>query len=733
MKYKLPRSLMRTRRKEISDLELEVLEGKIPSDISGQAFFMVPAGDCEDEEITKADAAILGGDGMILKLDFCQIDKVLLTFKFSKSESFLIDEATYQKYQIDSSGQKKKNPFHKYHFSDFGLGRMSFIMGMRNRLNTAITPIQFKGEPNPRIVVCTDDGRPYICDPKSLETITPIGELEEWEAMMGAGKKLFGRTFGVQPFPLIMATAHPVFDPKTDEFFGVNYGRAFTDTIKNIGVVNSKIESIKDLVLLILIELPKAIILIFFSIVLSLSNLINSFLTGKNIRRFTQIFTWDGKGKLKKVNLILKNGKNVVIKQTLHQISVTENHVILLDASFKFTPDQIINSLRPFRKADNYLSRFLEKNLRWLMTAPMVPNAKFYFVERKAIAAALSKKSNSQIPDVPATATELPFETLHFLTNYKEENGQITMHLAHNNAACLAEWLRPYDKMYTGKKYNLWQRLTGFGKTPIPDDLLGMIAVGQMDVSRIEKVEIDPTTGNPNRSTNLMSFGNTDHHSKSSESIPNTFNLSFYAYRDQTTVKALPDKIEDIYWMCSGLFPEALTEFIHKMYRNYEHRVISIELFDQITKEGKPSNLIRVNSDSMQIEDSYIFKYTQVGMSPQFIPRKGSQSGSQNGYIICTVYTYVAEQKPGQIECEFWLFDASNLHQGPICRMGHIEAIFGMTLHNAYTETAERPSPMGYLVDIEKELNARLAYKKDAKLNQLFEEQVYPYYKKTRS
>jgi hypothetical protein len=45
---------------------------------------------------------------MILKLDFSQIEKVFLTFKFSKSESFLIDEATYQKYQIDSSGQKKK-------------------------------------------------------------------------------------------------------------------------------------------------------------------------------------------------------------------------------------------------------------------------------------------------------------------------------------------------------------------------------------------------------------------------------------------------------------------------------------------------------------------------------------------------------------------------------------------------------------------------------------------------
>jgi hypothetical protein len=141
---------------------------------------------------------------------------------------------------------------------------MSLILGMRNRLNAAIIPIQFKGEPNPRIVVCTDDGRPYICDPKSLETITPIGELEEWEAMMGAGKELFGRTVGVQPFLLIMATAHPVFDPITDEFFVENYGRAFTDTIKNIGVINSKVELLKDFLLLILIELPKGYYFDFF-------------------------------------------------------------------------------------------------------------------------------------------------------------------------------------------------------------------------------------------------------------------------------------------------------------------------------------------------------------------------------------------------------------------------------------------------------------------------------------
>ena len=719
---------MRTKREEFSDLPLKVLSGSIPSDIQGYSYFMVPSGDCEDGNFSKPDSPILGGDGMILKLDLNQPGEALLSFKFGKSESFLADEVSYQKFNIQADGTKKRNPYHRYRFADFGLGRMSFKIGMRNRLNTAITPIKFKNDPHERIVVCTDDGRPYICDPKSLETFSPIGSLSEWDAIMGDERKVLGFKFGAKPFPLIMATAHPVFDPKTNEFFGVNYGRLFSDTIRNLAVINSRIESIGTMLKLLILELPQALILGTFRVFFFFQNLVKNLISGKKVSRFTRIFTWDGKGKLKKVNVVLPNGKNVVIKQTLHQMAVTENHVILLDASFKFTPDQIINSLRPFRKTNNFISRLLERVLRWLMTAPMEPNAKFYFVERNAIEAAIAAHGDAPgIPDVASVCTELPFETLHFLVDYKEENGKITMHLAHNNAACLAEWLRPYDFMYTGKKYNLWQKITGIGKTKIPTDLLGMVAVGQMDVSRIEKVEIDPVTGSPTRSFNLMSYGNTEPTPSGLDTIPNTFNLSFYAYRGQTPVDQIPDKIEYIFWMCSGLYPEALTEFIHKMYAGYEHRVISLKLFDQITKEGKPSNLIRVNSKTMELEDSYIFDPKQVGMSPQFIPKKGSLTGQKDGYIVCTVYTYFDQIKAGQIDCEFWIFDAANLAQGPICKLGHEEAIFGMTLHTAYTENAYPLDRSGYKINVEKELEPRIS-KNDKTLQELFKKHVYPYF-----
>ena len=728
--YKLPRALMRTKRQEFSDLPLNLLEGQIPLDISGFAYFMVPAGDCEDGDFTKPNAPVLGGDGMILKLDLNSPGLARLTFKFSVSESFLADEATFRKNSTDSQGNQIKNPFHKYHFNDFGLGRMSFKIGMRNRLNTAITPIRFAGDPMERIVVCADDGRPYLCDPKTLKTYSPIGTLDEWEALMGSEKKILGFSFGVKPFPLIMATAHPVFDPKTNEFFGVNYGRIFADTIRNLGVINTKIESIKDLVKVALVEFPTAILLGIMAIFFLIQDLFNGLFAGRNTKRFTHILSWDGVGKLKKVNLVLENGKNVVIKQTLHQIALTENYIILLDASFKFTPDQIINSLRPFRRTDNFISEFFERVLRSLMTSPMEPNATFYFVKRKDFENALNSPSYKyELPNVQVTSTELPFETLHFIVDYKEVDGKITMHLAHNNAACLAEWLRPYDYQYTGKKYTLWEKIFRTGRTKIQTDLLGMIAVGQMDVSRIEKVEIDPVTGSPIRSFNILSFGNTEIDPTQPDTIPNTFNLSFYAYLDQTPVDQIPEKIDYIFWMCSGLFPEALTEFIHKMYAGYEHRVISLKLFDQITKSGKPSNLIRVNCQSMEIEDSFIFPPNQVGMSPQFIPKAGQPKDQKNGYIVCTVYTYYEQIQAGDIDCEFWIFDGANLAQGPICRLGHPDAIFGMTLHTAFTPSAEPVNGFGYRVNVEEELEKRIKRKNDKTLHTLFEDHIYPYFK----
>ena len=739
MKYKLPRQLMRTRRANITNLSLNLLDGEVPNDLEGFAWFMLPAGDAEDGAYSTAGSPILGGDGIILKLDLNNPREVKYTQQLAVTESYLVDKSTWNAHSPNPDAgysNQDKNPYHKWKFMDFGLGRMNFKLGMRNRMNTAITPFKFSTDSHTRVLMCADDGRPYECDADTLRTRTPIGKLDEWDAIMGNGAKLFGKQIGRQPFPLIMATAHPVFDPKTEELFTVNYGRTFGDTVSNAFTINSAVEGFGDMIRLLLVHIPKYILLLPLSLILYVVNWVMDKIKGRSRKRYTHLVRWRGGETFEKFNLVLPDDSPVVIKQTLHQIAVTENHILLMDASFKFTIDQMMSTFRPFRRRDSFLSRLLERLFRKLVSSPMQPDTHYYILKRKDLDNApvyddvkqsrrLRESQENTVHTIRILPTILPFETLHFLTDYKEDNGQITVHLAHNNAACLAEWIREYDKEYTGKKYSFWERITGSGKQPAARDLLGMVAVGQMDVSRIEKVVIDAASGNANQTHSMMSLGNTN--GIEPETLPNTFNLSFYAYRDQSPVDALPDKIEQIYWMCSGLYPEALTEFIYRLYKRYQYRVLALEKFKEIALKGKPSNLIRVNCATMKVEDQYIFNPDEVGMSPIFIPRKNTSKDQMDGYILCTVYSN-NPMNGNDVYCAFWLFDAANLAGGPICKLGHTDAVFGMTLHTAYTIDAVAPDPNTYRVDVNKELQERIAPRNNAILNQLFETQVYPYY-----
>lgn len=759
MTFRLPRSLMKTRRKEIEDQLLNIIEGELPDQIFGFAYFMVPAGDCEDGHESKAGSPILGGDGLLLRLDFSQKGKVIFSSKFPKSESSLVDNATWHKESDrpdDNSnvtqGKIRINPFKKWKFKDFGLGRLNFGLGLRNSLNTAIIPLKFREDPHSRLLVCSDDGRPYEMDPFSLETVTPVGSLKEWKSVMGNGIKLFGKRYGVWTFPLNMSTAHPVMDPKTSELFTVNYGRSFRDTIHNSSVFNQRVTNLSELFRLFVSKFFKAVGFFILGVIFwFVDTFFGNFIHGNEKKKFTHLMRWDGKGNLKKYALVLPEGKPVLIRETLHQVAVTANHIIFIDASFKFTIDQIVNSIRPFRQKDNKASEIIERIVRHFITAPMDTDTGFYFLRRKDLdntpielqqkIDSKKRRYNNLIQGcdrlVEVKKITLPFETMHFMADYKEEDGKITLHLAHNNAACVSEWLRKYDYQYTGKKSSFWKVIFRKEKKPVEKDLIGMMAVGQMDVSRIQKVVIEPETSSCEMSLAILSIGNIptrgQNHDTANQSqvykketIPNTFNLSFYAYKGQTPTDAIPEKIDQIYWMCGGLFPEALTEFIHRMYKRYQHRTIPLELFEQISAIGKPSNLIRVNTRTMEINDFYIFDLNVVGMSPIFISKSDQNFGQMDGFILTTVYF---DSPNNEIpSSQFWIFDASNLQKGPICKLGHKDVVFGLSLHTAWDNEAKPRPKDAYKVDLRMDLEDRLKSKDNPKIEKMFEEHVFSYY-----
>lgn len=78
----------------------------------------------------------------------------------------------------------------------------------------------------------------------------------------------------------------------------------------------------------------------------------------------------------------------------------------------------------------------------------------------------------------------------------------------------------------------------------------------------------------------------------------------------------------------------------------------------------------------MEVADCYSFPSGYIVSSPQFIPRRGGDDSSTDGYIICTVFFQDAN--------EFWLFEAWNLQQGSKCKLSHPLLKFAFTLHIAW-------------------------------------------------
>src|SRR5690606_19695272 len=77
---------------------------------------------------------------------------------------------------------------------------------------------------------------------------------------------------------------------------------------------------------------------------------------------------------------------------------------------------------------------------------------------------------------------ELPLEADHFLADFDDAGGRVTLHVAHAPATDLAEWIRPYD-------------VSAYDLRPVPADLVGMLAVGAMDVGRFGRYVIDAARG----------------------------------------------------------------------------------------------------------------------------------------------------------------------------------------------------------------------------------------------
>lgn len=687
-------------------LKMNVKEGKLPLDLQGHVFIVAPVGsiDLPDTQGQTTNSTVYpssdgttplyNGDGMIYRLDFDNLEAgAFLSSRLVKPTCYYADAATYkcQKYQ-------------DLKFKNYGITRISGSLGVRNQLNTAFVPLKFSQDDSERLLATWDVGRPYEIDPKTLETVTPVGRNDDWKEV--TENHWSGNP--PQPFKVIQTSAHPCFDPYTREMFTVNIGRSFSNVCSQLIPIAYVFKEIWDWIwngMQKIFNIKKRDVPLpeLQEKSLSLSQKVS--ITVKSIWRFLRgaigllfftdnfvyLMRWEGSEKLHKWE-VRHNGRSIKIKQSIHQMAVTEDYIVLLDTAFKVSVEELLPTLTN----KNY--QHFEKFFRNFLDRPQLSDNSFYIIRRSDLQVEKSQ--------VSAKKVNIPGEAAHFLADYKNPNDLITLHLSHVCAWDAAEYLSEFD-FNDDKTANL-------EVNNLPR-LYGTIA-GPMDISKFGCHVVNGKTGElVKKHQDVIMDENS------------TWGPAIGTYQNYP----LPDRLEDIYWICLGCWEDLKTQHMEHLYKNYPYRELSLESIDHITEQGRPSNLLRLHIDPQEnvkvggnrlsIPDIYPFPDGYWVMSPQFVPR--SDSGiSTDGYIVCLVhYGNGSDETNGN---EVWIFDAADLKSGPVCKLWHPQFNVAFTIHTTWLQKVEKRTA-AYCIDPQEDYND-IVQQQSPEVKELFNEWVYP-------
>ncbi|MDJ0618690.1 MAG: carotenoid oxygenase family protein [Calothrix sp. MO_192.B10] len=674
----VPESVMTASRSELNNVELNILDGKLPEDISGHVFVIAPVGSVDSGGLPYVDGTpIFNGDGMIYRFDFDKPESARVTTKIAKTPDYYADLAT-----------RPGSKYEKYRFRNLGMGRVSLSLGLRNQLSTAFLAMKFSPEESDRLLLNLDGGRPYEIDPQTLETVTPVGSNQEWRAQAETPLK-----FTFEP---VLSTAHPVFDPNTKEVFTVNYGRSVGNILQAIPLIDDLDqipeeidELLERLAEFVRVEYIQDFLQIFFQFSDNLLQFyVNLFakIAGVDVDNFVYLIRWDGKGDLERWRVVLPDKTPVKIEQTMHQIGMSQDYVILMDTAFQFGLEQVINNPVPNKKG-------VDQTIQAFLGRPQSPNTTLYIIPRRQLKKGQYPLRNDLEVEVVAQKVVIPLETVHFLVDYENPDNQIILHLAHISAWDGAQWIRNYDKS-PYPPHN-----------PVEPRLHGMIT-NALDISRMGRYRVDADSGKVITSQKIYDSRC-------------TWGIGYYAYRDLSTT-TIPNRLENIYWTSLGLWKELISDSVFQLYKDYKYRAVPTEELLRLADTGIPAQLYRIytSDESLKIGDRYEFPNGYMVNSAQFIPRGDIQGDSTDGYIFCAVLSGIGN--------EIWIFDAQDLASGPLCQLSHPSLDFGFTIHTAWlAEIAPRNA--SYHIGVRQDYQD-IVKQRSKDIQELFEQEIYPHF-----
>jgi carotenoid cleavage dioxygenase-like enzyme len=620
----------------------------LPKDLSGYTFYVAPVPpqiDNNPTQFQRSNHMSLNGDGMVYRLGF-KDGKVSLKTRLMKTPCYYADIATQILPEFDRIG---------FRFLDGGMVRHSIGLGTRNQANTAFLSTR------DRLIIAYDGGRPHVIDPDTLEIIEPVGQANEWISLVPS---FLPKSF--QIFKPYSNPAHPQcehsFNKNHDDFnkidglFTVNYSQGFS-LLRSIDVFRQWIRRKRGQ-------------------------------EGKVLQQswggFTDLvryrFEESKSDRWKSLRLVLPNGEPVVIEQAVHQMALTKDYILIGDVAFEIEVSQIFGPflfgyiffyLRNLAKRYVKFSRKIGYwiTLVFLKLTPSYPFTNLYLVRRDDLDKSIKSNKNT----VVAIKVNLPREVSHFVVDYQNPDNIITLHSAHNPGWDVTEWIGEYDEPVNLEGDNPLD----VDRKKLRIDALQGTQFSPVDLNFLARYQIDGVTGTVLQMEYVSDPG-------TNETGRNTWSPSVntHRYLQREQIEEKGTIIKNLYWISWGFSWEMISKRVYLAYKDRDVRTLPIEALPQ---SDKPITLLRLDTEKVEIADSFEFPIGCLGRSPQFIPSSEpcpvDQDESVHGYIACVA---MADDEKGNAKDEFWIFHADSFKDKPFYRLSHPSVNLGLTIHSSW-------------------------------------------------
>jgi len=494
----------------------------------------------------------------------------------------------------------------RYRFDFFGLMYLSPGLGMFSYTEGMYLL------PGGRIAVTSDIDRPWIIERDNLRATTPVGHRREWIPMIaGSTGDVLGTLFAGYNNSHVLYTDH-----QTGEVFLVNYQKRQSNG-----------------------EHPVVLI------------------------------RWDGAGDFEHWLVLDQDGKEIEIKQSIHELVFSRDYILLADTAFAagtemFTP--------------------------W-KSAPL-PSDKtvIYIIDRREI------KSDSKT--ATARRMEVNEACIHLVAEYDNPNDMITAYMLHTPATNTAELIRENDQDLNGNLFP--EYLIGYGTLPVLD--LSSVGKHVFDMKQ-EKVV----------------------YSQYIAQLPYTWGPYLYTYMGR---QISPYYGQDLFIMFKGFSRDILPQRIYDAYKDIDHRRVPLD--EMVAGDGLKHNnsICRITTNDFAIADSYVFPDRVLLYT---IACLDSRETDRPGYVIAGIVTDQAAGDASSGH-EYWIFPADNLAGGPICKLGHPDLNNSTLFHSVYipnSKTWQREdNSRAYHISLRKDYPREELEKWGDLVLSVFNDVIWPYF-----